>query len=104
MLPHLMPFDGSNANSIVVMDNASVHHVSEVANLISSVGALLIYLPPYSPDLNPIEEAFSSVKAYLKAHEHIIHDADDVQSIVHAAFEDISEEDCEGWFSDCGYI
>ena len=104
LLPHLMPFDGTNDNSIVVMDNASIHHVSEVADLISSVGALLIYLPPYSPDLNPIEEAFSSVKAYLKAHECIIHNSNDVETIVQAAFANISEEDCMGWFNDCGYI
>ena len=104
LLPHLMPFDGTNENSIVVMDNASIHHVNEVADLISSVGALLIYLPPYSPDLNPIEEVFSSVKAYLKAHECIIHDANDIETVIQAAFMNISEEDCRGWFSDCGYI
>ncbi len=104
LLPHLMPFDGKNSNSIVVMDNASIHHSREVADLISSVGALLIYLPPYSPDLNPIEEAFSSVKANLKAHEVIIYDASDIETIVQAAFTNISPENCKGWFSDSGYM
>ena len=104
LLPHLMSFDGKNTNSIVVMDNASIHHSQEVASLISSVGALLIYLPPYSPDLNPIEEVFSSVKAYLKAHEQVVFNTSDIESIVQDAFCKISQEDCKGWFSDCGYM
>lgn len=98
LLPHLLPLDGNNCNSIVIMDNASVHHGEEVADLTASVGALLIFLPAYSPDLNPIEEAFSSVKAYLKAHEAIINNADDVVRIVQAAFANITPENCKGWF------
>ncbi len=61
LLPHLQPFDGVNPHSVVVMDNASIHHVHGVAPLIESTGALLYYLPPYCPDLNPIEEAFSKL-------------------------------------------
>lgn len=104
LLPHLMPFDGVNNNSIVIMDNASIHHSQAVADLISSVGALLIYLPPYSPDLNPIEEAFSSVKAYLKANEAIIQNSRDIETVLQAAFTNISSQDCKGWFSDSGYV
>ena len=59
LLPVLMPFNGSNHRSIVVIDNASIHHIDEVVQLVSSVGALLWFLPPYSPDLNPIEPVFS---------------------------------------------
>ena len=47
ILPHLMPFDGTNPHSIVVLDNASVHHVDGIADLIQGVGALVMYLPPY---------------------------------------------------------
>jgi len=78
LLTQLLPFNGSNSKSVVVMDNASVHHSQAILDLVSSVGAILIYLPPYSPDLNPIEEAFSYVKAYLKAHEAIMYDENSV--------------------------
>ena len=69
LLPTLMPFNGTNPNSIVVLDNCSVHHVSGVASMITEVGALVHFLPPYSPDLNPIEECFSKVKSLLKSME-----------------------------------
>jgi transposase len=86
------------------MDNASIHHSHKVAELISSVGALLIYLLPYSPDLNPIEEVFSSIKAYLKAHESIIQDTSDIKTVLNAAIAEITQEDCMGWFADSGYV
>jgi transposase len=58
---------------IVVMDNLPVHKVAGVAQAIEAAGATLLYLPPYSPDLNPIELAFSKLKAHLrKAAEHTI--------------------------------
>ena len=58
---------------IVVMDNLPVHKVAGVQQAIEAVGATLLYLPPYSPDLNPIEMAFSKLKAHLrKAAEHTI--------------------------------
>ena len=72
LLPHLLPFNGSNPNSVVVLDNASVHYHERVRDLISSVGALVVYLPPYSPDLNPIE-MFSAAKSFLKAKKLLQH-------------------------------
>ena len=60
------------------MDNLPVHKVAGVAEAIEAAGATLIYLPKYSPDLNPIELAFSKLKAHLrKAAEHTIHVAPD---------------------------
>ena len=67
LIPVLVPFDGVSPNSIVVMDNASIHHVDSVVDTILSVGALVRFLPPYSPDMNPIEEVFGEVKHYLQA-------------------------------------
>ena len=58
LVPH-QPFDGVNPHSVVVMDNASIHNVDRAVQLIESTGVLVQFLPPYSPDLNPIEEAFS---------------------------------------------
>ena len=54
-----MPFDGHNPHSVVILDNCSIHHIPEIVHMIQEVGALVHFLPPYSPDLNPIEEAFS---------------------------------------------
>ena len=65
----LLPFDGINPRSIVVMDNASIHHVDEVLQFLEDLGVLVYYLPPYCPDLNRIEELFSKVKYVMKANE-----------------------------------
>ena len=65
LLPILQLFNCSNPNSIVVMDNATIHHVAGVADLILQTGALLRFLPPYSPDLNPTEQVFSKVKTIM---------------------------------------
>ncbi len=54
LLPILMPFNGINSHSVVVMDNCSVQHVESVQETITSVGALIRLLPSYSPDLNPM--------------------------------------------------
>ena len=62
LLPHLMPFNGTNPHSVVILDNCSIHHVPEIAKSIQDVDALLIYLPPYSPDLNLIKELFQRSK------------------------------------------
>lgn len=62
LLPLLKPFNGLNFHSVVIMDNASIHHINEVAELIDTqAGARLIFLPPYSPDLDPVEGVFSQV-------------------------------------------
>ena len=104
LLPQLMPFNGSNPNSIVILDNCSIHHLQDIVDLIYSVGALIIYLPPYSPDLMPIEECFNKVKLFLKEHEAVIQATDDIKLLIRAAFASITAEDCIAWCTDCGYI
>ena len=69
LLPYLQPFNGVNAHSVVVLDNASIHHVPHVVSAIESSGALVQFLPPYSPDFNPIEMAFAKAKSTLKLYE-----------------------------------
>ena len=59
-------FDGSSPRSILVLDNCSIHRVDEVLELLRPTGIVVMFLPPYSPDYNPAEEAFSYVKYYLK--------------------------------------
>jgi len=65
LIPNMQFYDGENPNSIVIMDNCSIHHVQEVEDVIQQSGILLLFLPPYSPDLNPVEEAFSYIKGYM---------------------------------------
>ena len=57
-----MPFNGVNKHSVVVLDNCSVHHMEGVVAMIEEAGAIVHFLPPYSPDFNPIEETFAKVK------------------------------------------
>ena len=66
LLPCLLPFDGINPHSVLIMDNCSIHHVSEIVQIIEEVGSIVHFLAPYSPDFMPIELAFSKVKASLK--------------------------------------
>ena len=67
LLPILMPFNNINLRSVVIMDNASIHHVQEVSNLIETqAGARIHYLLPYSPDLNPAEGVFGQIKYIMK--------------------------------------
>ena len=66
LVPELRPGD------IVVMDNLSSHKGSAVRQAIEAVGAKLLYLPPYSPDFNPIENAFAKLKTLLRAGEELI--------------------------------
>ena len=63
LIPNMLPFDGSNHISILIMDNVSFHH-SDIITKLQDAGILTIWLPPYRPDYNPIEEAFSYVKYY----------------------------------------
>ena len=59
--------------SIIIMDNCSVHRIQEIREVVNAAGVLIFYLPPYSPDYNPIELTFSYIKCFLKDHEDIIH-------------------------------
>jgi len=66
LLPRLGRYAFGEPRSVVVMDNASIHHSDRVVELIESVGSIVLYLPPYSPDKNPIEFMFATYKAKLK--------------------------------------
>ena len=97
LLPLLMPFNGINPHSVVVMDNAGI------SGLITEAGALLIYLPPYSPDFNPIEEAFSKVKTHTKTYEQELDlSSTDLQDIILLSFTQITPNDCYNLIDHCG--
>ena len=103
LIPQMLPYDGTNHKSIAVLDNCSIHHTAEVTELFRSAGILVLYLPPYSPDLMPIEETFSSVKYYLKEHDEIWQAMENPIPLIQAAFEDIQVSHCDSWILDCYY-
>ena len=95
LVPTLKPGD------IVVMDNLAAHKRPEVAIAIEAAGARLLYLPPYSPDLNPIEMAFAKLKASLRKAA-----ARSIESLVHAiaaAIATFTAQECLNYFAAAGY-
>jgi transposase len=95
LVPTLSPGD------VVIMDNLRTHKVDGVAALIQSAGAFLVYLPPYSPDFNPIEEMWSKIKAYLRKVK--ARASDTLEIAIADAFALVSISDILGWFSHSGY-
>ena len=86
---------------IVVMDNLSAHKGPRVEALITAVGAELRYLPPYSPDMNPIEKAFSKLKAYLrKIAERTVAG---LMGALEACAQIFKPTECANYFKACGY-
>jgi transposase len=89
------------AGDVVVMDNLSSHKRAAVRTAIESVGAELRFLPPYSPDLNPIEKAFSKLKAKLRAAEKRTIPA--LEKYLGEVLDCFSLEECQNYFVSCGY-
>jgi transposase len=89
------------AGQVVVMDNLSAHKGGRVKEIIEGRGCEPLYLPPYSPDFNPIEQAFSKVKGLLRRAE-----ARTRESLIEAmgvALRAVSAGDARGFFGHCGY-
>ena len=86
---------------IVVMDNMRSHHVKEVAETLHAAGIELRYLPPYSPDMNPIEMLWSKVKVLLRKWK--CRTAELLPKTVSCALLRVSQRDCVGWFKADGY-
>ena len=85
------------------MDNASIHHVESNVNLIESMGAKVIFLPPYSPDLNLLEPVFGKVKAILKENDSIFQATSTPRILLAMAFTMVTQEDCQNFSKYCGY-
>lgn len=103
LIPKMSPFDGTSPKSIVIMDNFSVHHVDEVKEMFQDAGIPVFFLPPYSPDYNPIEEAFSYVKTYLREHDELLQSITNPCTIIRSAFESITPYHCSQWITHSGY-
>jgi len=89
------------AGDVVVMDNLSSHKRAAVRSAIEAVGAELRFLPPYSPDLNPIEKAFSKLKAKLRGVGHRTIPA--LETYLGEVLDCFSPDECENYFVSCGY-
>lgn len=95
LVPELRPGD------IVVMDNLPAHKGRRIADAIENVGCRLVYLPRYSPDLNPIESMWSKVKSIVR--KAAARTFDTLVDAVGNALRSVTPEDCEGYFDHCGY-
>lgn len=95
LAPTLEPTD------IVVMDNLSVHKNPTARTAIEAVGAKIWDLPPYSPDLNPIERMWSKVKASLRKAK--ARDPESLYQAIANAMDQVSRQDVQNWFASCGY-
>lgn len=95
LVPALRPGD------VVVMDNLSSHKRARVREAIEAAGGRLLYLPPYSPDLNPIEQVFAKLKALVrKAGKRTV---DELWQFLGQALDAFSPEECRNYFRHCGY-
>lgn len=87
---------------IVIMDNLPSHKSPRVTDAIEGAGCTLVYLPPYSPDFNPIENMWSKVKALLRKEGARTFKA--LVDAVRGALLSVTPEDCDGYFEHCGYV
>ncbi len=94
LAPTLQPKD------IVVMDNLRAHYDAESISLIEKTGASVKFLPPYSPDFNPIEKMWSKVKEKLRS--LCARTQDELSEAISVAFSSVTPTDAKGWFFPCG--
>jgi transposase len=95
LVPDLRPGD------IVVMDNLSSHKSKAVREAIRAAGAKLFFLPPYSPDLNPIEQAFSKLKTLLRKEN--ARTIEQIEQCIAKLIKLIDQEECRNYFREAGY-
>ena len=94
LVPHLREGD------VVLLDNLNVHKNAEAIKAIIAAKASVEFLPPYSPDLNPIEQLWSKLKAIVRGAKARTLDA--LEQAISAAFAAVTSDDAEGWFAHCG--
>jgi transposase len=95
LCPQLQP------GQVVIMDNLAAHKVAGVRSLIEARGAQFLYLPPYSPDFNPIEQAWSKIKEFLRAAKTRLLDA--LEAAITHALTAVTSDNAVAWFRHCGY-
>ena len=89
------------SGQVVILDNLGAHKVAGVRELVEARGARLVYLPPYSPDLNPIEQAWSKIKQQLRSAKARVLEV--LEQAAGEAISLITPENAVAWFRHCGY-
>lgn len=97
-LPHVGNYAQKEPRSVVVLDNCRIHDSDEFIRMVRQKGGIVMYLPPYSPDFNPIEYVFGMLKEWL-----LRHGTEDIKTSVYLGLETISSADAEAFFHHCGY-
>jgi len=96
LVPTLLP------GEIVILDNLGSHKVAGVAEAIRGAGASVLYLPPYSPDLNPIENFFAKLKAWLR--KAAKRSTGTLWEEIAQLLQSVSPQECSNYFAACGYV
>jgi hypothetical protein len=96
------PYPGDN--SVIVMDNARIHHDNELIELLEGLGCRVIFLPPYSPDFNPIETAFSTIKLWIKRNNNFMEACNDPIYALLVACSQITPQMAQSYFGSSIYI
>lgn len=89
--------------SVLVMDNCNVHNDAVFRDILEKAGILVVYLPPYSPYLNPIEHVFSKVKSHIRRVGYYDR-VTPISTILDNAFAQVTAEDCRHYVLNCGYM
>ena len=88
-------------NSILILDNAVVHHSAEFVAMVEATGCQVLYLSPYSPDFSVIEFCFHQVKEHLRRNREMA--VEDLHAALWAALSSVTPENMQGYFRNCGY-
>ena len=91
-----------DSGDIVILDNLSSHKTSAAREMIEAAGCQLLFLPPYSPDYNPIENMWSKIKEYLRT--FAARELEALYEAVAVAFSQVTPQDCNGFFRHCGHV
>lgn len=95
LAPTLEPGD------VVIWDNLGAHRSAAVRAVVEARGARLLFLPPYSPDMNPIERCWSKMKTFLRAAKARTREA--LETAIKQSLATVTESDARAWFAHCGY-
>jgi transposase len=96
--PHPAP------NSVIVLDNASIHRSSRIRQLYKAASIRLEYLPPYSPNYNPIKKSFKQLKGWIKQHADEAEIFNEFRAFIHYSIQQVCYNiNCRAWFRKYGY-
>jgi transposase len=102
VLPHCTPYPGPR--SIIILDNAAIHKSARLSSLCEEHSVLLVFLPPYSPDYNPIEATFKDLKAWVKRNHRLAETYKSFEAFLHLAVSQSTGSHARAHYKEAGYI